>query len=131
MQSVGNCAVLKDCPNKRSLIWLCFLVHLVAFPGRSLCQVRQALLVLINLNAHQPVPNQHLLFYAGRTPRQVRQHLALMKLLTDAQGRTSVELQTSARWFQVWIDGVSVCSKAPDRKMVFHSPVLFDEGIIV
>jgi hypothetical protein len=54
-----------------------------------------------------------------------------MKLVTDAQGRTSVELKPGMQWFQIWVDGYSGCIKPPDRIMVSDSSVLFDEGVIV
>ena len=94
-------------------------------------QVRHKPFVLVNLNEHKPIPYQHLLLYAGATPEQVRRHLAPVKLVTDAQGRTSLKLDPGMHWFQIWADGYSGCSKPPDLTRVSHSSVLFDEEIIV
>jgi hypothetical protein len=112
---------------KSVLLW----VYLLTICGRAVGQTREEPFILVNLNEHKPVPNLHLLFYAGHTPGQVRKRLAPMKLLTDSHGRTSVSLKPGMRWFQIWVDGSYGCSTPPDRKMVSHSSVLFDEGVIV
>jgi hypothetical protein len=98
---------------------------------RLSAQVKQVRFVLVNLSEHKPVPNQRLLLYTGSTPQQVRRHLALIRLMTDSRGGTSFEWNPKMHWFQVWIDGSSKCLAPPDRRMVFHSSVLFDEGIVV
>jgi hypothetical protein len=106
-------------------------VALLLSTGCLFGQARHVPLVLVNLDEHRPVQNEHLLFYAGRTPHQVRRHVAPMKLLTDSRGRTSVELEPGMRWFQVWVDGDSRCSKPADRRMVSDSSVLLDEGVVL
>lgn len=110
---------------------LAVFMALVIVSGHSFGQIRRVPFVLVNLNEHQPVPNRSLLLYAGATPRRVRLHLTPIKLVTDSRGRTSVKLDPSMRWFQIWLDGASGCSKPPDRRMVADSSVLLDEGVVV
>jgi hypothetical protein len=131
MPNVRNDDAAQNCFYRIFSRGLFVFVFSLIWTVSSFGQARHVSLVLVNLNEHQPVPNQPLLFYAGRTPRRVRQHLAPIKLLTDSRGRTSVELEPGMRWFQVWVDGSSVCSKPPDRRMVYDSSVLLDEGVVV
>lgn len=116
---------------KRSVNLLAVPLLLAASGTLLAGQAQQRSMVLVNLNEHRFVPDQHLLFFSGATPRRVRRHVTPQKLVTDSQGRTSFTWSPRMHYFQVLIDAPSACADRTYANFVYHSSVLFDQGIVV
>jgi hypothetical protein len=97
---------------------------------KSQTPTRQVKLILIGFKHRKPLANQHLVVFEGTTDKEARAHSIRFNLATDASGVTTLPTPPHMVWFQVWHEVGKFCPETPP-KMVSHSNVLFDEGVIV
>jgi hypothetical protein len=92
--------------------------------------VRQTTFVLVHLPDYKLVPHQRLRFLAASNEKQFKRHPIEIRLATDAHGRTTIPIDRSWHYFQLWREGQVSCSDYPFRNMTYDRSVLFDEGIV-
>lgn len=87
--------------------------------------------VLIDLAEGKIVPNRHLVIFTGQSDKDARRHKNKIECDTDSNGVITLSLSPKIRWFQVWHEVGKVCPGGVKNGAVFHSSVLFDEGVLV
>ena len=87
--------------------------------------------VLVRLADRKPVANQHLVIFMGATVNETRRHSIRLEVDTDSNGIIAPKLGPKTRWFQVWHKEGRSCPGGIPTRDVFHSSVLFDEGVLV
>lgn len=98
-----------------SHLWTALVLCIfVAYAGAQNADRRIKIEALDGRNG-KPIPDTHLLVFAGGTVEEVRQHRHYFDLHTSQNGNAELVLTSdSLKFIQVWVDGKTLCQSRPN-----------------
>ena len=124
---MNSCKHLRNAA-ARSILLILFLI-IAATSRPVIAQTKELNLQALNGKNGKPLTNQRLLFFAGLTAEDARNHSISFAAVTNASGLATIQIDLAkVRYLQVFADSMTVCIQDPNHYTIASSEIMNTGG---